>query len=167
MQMSPENFGPSRQMDILRRKAKIDGVIHDIQHIFSVPSFFTTGVDFLMCGSMIGWILQVGLSMLPPYAIVEIVFYFITDFISLISVLWMAGNVPIALKKLRHEFYKKVRLRLLHNEYREENQLKGELFGESEFTFSSCDIISLKRNMILALSGTLITYTLLVISTKS
>ncbi|GFQ97892.1 uncharacterized protein TNCT_213381 [Trichonephila clavata] len=167
MQVSPEDFGPSRQMDILRRKAKIDDVLHDIQYIFSVSSLFTTGVNFLMCGSMIGWILHTGLSMLPRYAIVEIVFYFITDFCSLIFVLWMAGNVPIELKKLKHEFYKKVRLRLLHDEYRDENQLKGELFGESEFTFSGCDIISLKRNMILALSGTLITYTLLVISTKS
>ncbi|GFY47975.1 uncharacterized protein TNIN_479011 [Trichonephila inaurata madagascariensis] len=145
MQVSPEDFGPSRQMDILRGKAKIDDALHDIQYIFSVSSFFLTGVNFLMCGSMIGWILHVGHSMLPPYAIVEIVFYFVTDFSSLISVLWMAGNVPIELKKLKHEFYKKVRLRLLHDEYRDENQLKGELFGESEFSFSGCDIISLKR----------------------
>ncbi|GFU47408.1 uncharacterized protein NPIL_82511 [Nephila pilipes] len=163
-EVSPKDFGPSKQIDILRRKSKIDDIFQNIQYIFSVPSFFMTAVNFLMCGSMIGWLLSSDTGKLQPNAIVEIAFYIVIDFSSLFVVLWIAGGMPIELKKLKYEFNRKIRLRLLHAEYHEETEPKSDLFGQSDFSFSGCDIISFKRSMILAFTGTLITYTFLVIS---
>ncbi|GFW18987.1 uncharacterized protein TNCV_165011 [Trichonephila clavipes] len=119
-QVSPEDFDSSKQMDFLRFKAKIDDVFEDLQHVFSVPSFFVTVINFSMCGAMIGWLLFTDASMLKPHVIVEIVFYIVIDFSSLIILLWVTGNVPVELKKLKSEFYKKV----LH--------FSSEEFGPSE-----------------------------------
>ncbi|GFR19935.1 uncharacterized protein TNCT_165111 [Trichonephila clavata] len=167
MQVSSEDFDSSKQTDILRLKAKIDEIFENLQYVFSVPSFLVTAINFLTCGAMIGWLLYVDdLSILPPFAIVEIAFYIVIDFSSLIALLWVTGNVPVELKKLKCEFYKKIRSRILYFSHGGETQLRKELFGHSNFTFSGCDIISFKRSTILALSGTLVTYTFLVITVK-
>ncbi|GFU47406.1 uncharacterized protein NPIL_82501 [Nephila pilipes] len=166
-QVSSEDFGPSKQMDILKRKSKIDDIFQSIQYIFSVPSFFLAVVNLFMCSSMIGWLLSEGTATLQPFAIWEMVFYIVIDFSSLFIVLWIAGGTPIELKNLKYEFDRKIRLRLLHAEYHEETPPKSELFGQSDFSFSGCDIISIKRSTILALTGTLITYTFLVMSTMN
>ncbi|GFR18582.1 uncharacterized protein TNCT_263541 [Trichonephila clavata] len=50
---SPEEFGPSQQVDILRQKAKIDDIFENLQDIFSKPSVFVTITHLLTCCSFV------------------------------------------------------------------------------------------------------------------
>ncbi|GIY29486.1 uncharacterized protein CDAR_534171 [Caerostris darwini] len=165
LQMSPKQFGPYKQLDILRRKAKIDDILEKIQAIFSLPAFFLIAGNFLSCGSVIGKHLYFGKEMYRSYHMKESVFYGISSFFCLTIILWVAGGVPIQVQKLKEAFYKKEHLRLLTITDFDEPTLKKGLFEDTDFVFTGCDIISFKRSTILALFGALLTYTVLAVST--
>ncbi|GIY86525.1 uncharacterized protein CEXT_657761 [Caerostris extrusa] len=86
--MSPTGFGPSKQIYILRRKAKVDGVLNNIQKIFSVPIFFFMLIaNLLSCGIVVAWILQYNLKEYSSHMIIRSVFFSINSFGSLTAVL--------------------------------------------------------------------------------
>ncbi|GBN44804.1 hypothetical protein AVEN_124162-1 [Araneus ventricosus] len=62
LQISPKVFGTSKQIYILRRKARIDDALENLQRTFSMPAFFIIVANFLSCGTVIGWFLFVDLS---------------------------------------------------------------------------------------------------------
>ncbi|GFU33341.1 uncharacterized protein NPIL_173881 [Nephila pilipes] len=113
-QASPEEFGPIQQMDVLRRKAKIDDVLKNVQAIFSVPSFFIIAVNILKCGSVFEILSDIIWEKFILYWHVEVVLHSITSFCCLFIVPWVAGGLPIQMKQLKQEFIKKVRSRILY-----------------------------------------------------
>ncbi|GFT09900.1 uncharacterized protein NPIL_313161 [Nephila pilipes] len=162
----PEAFGPSKQMDILKRKTRIDNLLEDIQSIFSLPSFFIIAANFSACGTVIGRFMYYDLENFRGRAITDSMILGINAFVCLICILWIAGGLPVHVQKLKEAFYKKAHLRLLILNSTKEPHLKRELIEKPEFIFTACDILSLKRSAILAIFGTLLTYTVLVINTK-
>ncbi|GFQ76005.1 uncharacterized protein TNCT_501051 [Trichonephila clavata] len=102
---SPEEFGPSQQLDILRQKAKIDEIFENLQDIFSKPSVFVTITHLLTCCSFAG-MGMVGGSFSKTNA-VKAVFYSLPNFVSLIALLSIAGGLPVEQNKLKSAFYKK------------------------------------------------------------
>ncbi|GIY24793.1 hypothetical protein CEXT_261081 [Caerostris extrusa] len=44
---SPEEFVPFLQLDILKRKAKIDALLHDVQNMFSKPSLLLMMANYI------------------------------------------------------------------------------------------------------------------------
>ncbi|GIY58120.1 uncharacterized protein CDAR_431821 [Caerostris darwini] len=164
--MSPMGFGPSKQISILRRKAMVDCVLNNIQNIFSVPIFFMLIANLLSCGIVIIWTLQYNFEEYRLYMAVRSVFFAINSFGSMAAVLWVAGQVPIQLQKLKESFYEKAHLRLISVCDLDEPQFKRELLEKPDFVLTGCDIISLRRSTVLGVFGTLLTYTVLLVSIK-
>ncbi|GIY31007.1 uncharacterized protein CDAR_273631 [Caerostris darwini] len=164
--MSPMVFGPSQQIYILRRKAKVDGVLNNIQNVFSVPIFFMLIANLSSCAIVVAWILEYSLKEYQSFMIIGTVFFVINSFSSMTAVLWMAGQVPIQLQKLKESFYEKAHLRLISVCDLNEPQYKKELLEKPDFVLTGCDIISLRRSTILGVFGTLLTYTVLAVSIK-
>ncbi|GFT19407.1 uncharacterized protein NPIL_408901 [Nephila pilipes] len=165
--ISPEAFEPTKQIDILRRKARIDDVLDSIQHLFSSPSFFIIVTNFLSCGNVIGWYLYYDLGDYRAYMFIESLIYGVNGFGCLICILWMAGSVSVYMQNLKEAFHRKAHLRAILLHRMQEPQLKRELFEKPDFTFTACDIISMKKSTILAVIGTLLTYTVLIINVKN
>ncbi|GFT25765.1 uncharacterized protein NPIL_414651 [Nephila pilipes] len=166
-QISPEDFGSYNQVNILKRKAKIDQVLNSIQEVFSLPSFLIIVANFLTCSSVIGWVLRGNPETDGRAEYIEALFWGITNLSNLIRIMWLAGDIPIQVGKLKEMFYEKLRIRLFYARNQEEFQLKPELFGQSDFVFTGCHVISLNRSTVLAVCGTLLTYTVLLVSFKA
>ncbi|GFY79385.1 uncharacterized protein TNIN_268381 [Trichonephila inaurata madagascariensis] len=156
---SPEEFGPSEQIEILRQKAKIDDIMENLQDIFSLPSFFLIMSHLFTCGSHLGMNLTGNHSKI---IIVKAVFYGMTNLVSLVVVLWIAGSVPVEQNKLKSAFYKKAHSRFLTVLIPEERHCKREILDKTDFVLNGCSIFPYTRNSILALIGTLLTYSLLI-----
>ncbi|GFT99483.1 uncharacterized protein NPIL_593431 [Nephila pilipes] len=91
-------------------------------------------------------------------------FYATNSFGSLIAILWIAGGVPIALDTFKDEFFKTAHHKMLLSSLPEEPKLEKWLFHKPDFVFTGCDIFSYRRSSILAVVGTLLTYTFLIIN---
>ncbi|GFY76007.1 uncharacterized protein TNIN_213441 [Trichonephila inaurata madagascariensis] len=160
LRYSPEGFGPSEQMDILRQKAKIDSILEKLQDIFSLPSFFVILSNLFTCCSVLGMV-AIGFQS-ESVKIIKAFFYGIFHLISLVFVLWVAGGLPLEQNKLKNAFYKRAHSRFLIALSSEESQCKREILDKPNFVFSGCNIFSYTRNSVLTLVGTLLTYALII-----
>ncbi|GFR12300.1 uncharacterized protein TNCT_571231 [Trichonephila clavata] len=163
--VSPDAFGISRQIELIKQKAKIEYILENIQEIFSWPSFFIVLQNFLSCGEIIGFYLYS--SSTPKYAFRTLAQSFLHTLNSLgclMLMIWVVGGVPIKMRKVKEAFRKKRRLRLIYACAREEIPLYAEYFENPEFVFTGCDVISFRRSLILTIFGTLLTYTALLIN---
>ncbi|GBL65294.1 hypothetical protein AVEN_218596-1 [Araneus ventricosus] len=154
------------QFDILKSKAMVDDVLKNIQNAFSLPSLFIIIANLLSCGIVIAWFLSYDFENFEYYMIIRSVFTGVNSFGCLIYVIWIAGGLPIQLQNLKEAFFEKAHSRLLLTRNLEESKLKTELLEQPDFLFTGCDILSYKRSTVLALLGTLLTYTVLIVSTK-
>ncbi|GIY16930.1 uncharacterized protein CEXT_30721 [Caerostris extrusa] len=118
------------------------------------------------CGIVVAWILEYSLKEYQSFMIIGTVFFVINSFSSMTAVLWMAGQVPIQLQKLKESFYEKAHLRLISVCDLDEPQFKKELMEKPDFVLTGCEIISLRRSTVLGVFGTLLTYTVLAVSIK-
>ncbi|GFR13690.1 uncharacterized protein TNCT_716431 [Trichonephila clavata] len=160
LQFSAEEFSPTRQIGILREKAKINKLLESVQAIFSMPSLLLIATHFLSFVSLIRSTIEVAGESFLSYKSMEAMIRTFIDFYCLFFMLWIASGIFVQMKKLKREFCEKVRARLLHNGNLREIQPKGKLFGQSEFVFTGCDIILYKRSTLLSISGTLLIYAL-------
>ncbi|GFS51213.1 uncharacterized protein TNIN_486081 [Trichonephila inaurata madagascariensis] len=119
-----------------------------------------------MCGSVTGWFLIESWndSLFPWKA--ETIFYGINAFLCVVSILWVAGALPIQMNKFKETFHSKTHARLLYYHTKDEMYLKRDL-NEPDFALTGCEMISYKRSTILAFIGTLLTYTVLVVNADS
>ncbi|GFY76005.1 uncharacterized protein TNIN_213421 [Trichonephila inaurata madagascariensis] len=157
---SPEEFGPSEQVEILRQKAKIDDILENLQDIFSLPSVFVTITHLFTCCSVVGMSITGG--NFSKVNAVKSIFYGIPNLVSLIVLLWIAGSIPVEQNKLKSAFYKRAHSRFLTVFPSEEPQCKREILEKIDFVLNGCSIFSYTRNSILAVFGTLLTYSLLI-----
>ncbi|GFQ76462.1 uncharacterized protein TNCT_315681 [Trichonephila clavata] len=159
LQYSPVEFGSAEQIDILRLKANVDDNLEKLQDIFSLPSFFVILSNFFTCCSVLGIILTGDSSMIT---IVTVVFVGLPNLVSLIVILWIAGGLPVEQNKLKDAFGKRAHSRFLTVLSHEELHFKREILDKTAFVLNGCNIFSYTRNSILAVIGTLLTYTLLI-----
>ncbi|GFY79387.1 uncharacterized protein TNIN_268401 [Trichonephila inaurata madagascariensis] len=159
LQYSPEEFGPSEQIHILKQKARLDDILEKLQDIFSLPSFFVILSNFFTCCSTLGIILTGHPSKIT---IVTTVFVGMPNLLSLIIVLWVAGGLPVEQDKLKDAFYKRAHYRYLIVLSSEEQQFKRGILDKPDFVLNGCNIFSCTRNSFLTLIGTLLTYALLI-----
>ncbi|GFT19415.1 uncharacterized protein NPIL_408941 [Nephila pilipes] len=166
-QWAPETFGLPKQIDILKRKAKINDILLNIQDIFSLPILLIIIVNITMCGSITGWFLIRSWNESFFLWKVESAFFGVNAFLCVVSILWVAGAVPIEMNKFKETFHGKTHVRLLYYNTNDELYLKREVVNEPDFVLTGCEIVSFKRSTILAFVGTLLTYTVLLISTDT
>ncbi|GFY41115.1 uncharacterized protein TNIN_3011 [Trichonephila inaurata madagascariensis] len=107
---SPEEFEHSEQIHILRKKEKRDDILENLQDIFSIPSFFLDSIAF------INMLLVLRISMtrnVMKCVEAKAVFYGIPNLVSLIVILWIAGDLPTEQNKLKGTFYKRAHSKYL------------------------------------------------------
>ncbi|GFU33339.1 uncharacterized protein NPIL_173861 [Nephila pilipes] len=164
-QYSPEDFDLSKQLDILKSKAKVYDVLLKIESAFSMPIFLTIIANAFMCSSLIGWFFFYNWSEFPLMIKLECGYFGLSSFLCVVLLLWMAGRLPIALSRFKETFHQKTHNRLLSVCVLEESHLKRDLFNEPDFVLTGCNILPLKRSTIVGLAGTLLTYTVLAMNT--
>ncbi|GFY46998.1 uncharacterized protein TNIN_11311 [Trichonephila inaurata madagascariensis] len=159
---TPEEFKRHKQLDILKNKAKIGKVLQNIQTIFSLPMFLIIVANFLICSSILaGSLIKIKFD----EDNIVFIFYFLNAILCVVTSVWVAGSIPIAISRFKEVFHQTTHDRLLYHHTTEELHLKTDLFHEPDFVLTGCNIISYRRSTILALIGTLLTYTVLVLST--
>ncbi|GFQ64196.1 uncharacterized protein TNCT_213401 [Trichonephila clavata] len=158
---SPEQFGSSEQIQVLLYKAKIDEVLKITQEIFSAPSFCLIVANSVSCYSMLGWYLMDTMS---TSQLIQASFIGISSFLYLTVILWIAGTLPVELNKLKDTFYEKAYLRCISFGFLLEPNFRREILDKPEFVFTGSDVLHYRKSSVLAVVGTLITYTLLVVN---
>ncbi|GFU47412.1 uncharacterized protein NPIL_82531 [Nephila pilipes] len=166
-QYSPEDFDLSKQLGILKSKAKIYDILLKIQATFSTPIFLNIIANVFMFSSLIGWFFLKNWSEFPLMIKLECGYFGLSSFLCVVVLLWMAGRLPIALSGFKETFHQKTHNRLLYVRVSEESHLKRDLFDEPDFVLTGCNILPLKRSTIVGLAGTLLTYTVLAMNTSS
>ncbi|GFT33501.1 uncharacterized protein NPIL_668901 [Nephila pilipes] len=160
---TPEEFEHSKQLDILKRKAKICRHLQSIQTVFSVPMFLIIVANFLMCSSMLGGVL-INVKFVEDDMI--FIVYFVNAILCVITALWVAGSVPVQMSRFLEAFHQTTHERLLYYHTTEELHIKMDLFNEPDFVLTGCNILPFRRITILTVIGTLLTYTVLVVNTN-
>ncbi|GFS46530.1 uncharacterized protein NPIL_585491 [Nephila pilipes] len=160
---TPEEFVRSKQLDILKKKAKIFRVLQNIQTVFSLPIFLIIVANSLMCSSLLGGVL-IKIKLNEDNMI--FMFYFFDAILCVITILWVAGSIPVEISKFKETFHQTTHERLLYYHATEELHLKTDLFNEPDFVLTGCNILSFRRSTILGVIGTLLTYTVLVVTTN-
>ncbi|GFU47385.1 uncharacterized protein NPIL_82391 [Nephila pilipes] len=161
---SLELFAPTFQHNILRKRAKIHDFLLKLQDIFSLPIFFILVANIMTWSSITGWFLVKRWNETAFLWKVESMYCGISSVLCVVSILWVAGSVRVALNTFKETFHQKTHQRLLYFNTWEELFLKIDLYNEPDFVFSGCNIVSFRRSSILALIGTLFTYTMLIMS---
>ncbi|GFR19176.1 uncharacterized protein TNCT_3431 [Trichonephila clavata] len=160
----PETFGLQKQLDILKRKAKIKDILIAIQDTFSVPVLLIIIEHVTMCGGITGLFMIHSWNESSLRWKTEAAYFGINGFLCLVSILWVAGALPIAMNKFKENFHSKTHARLLYYHTKDELYLKGEVLNEPDFVLTGCEIVSFRRSTILAFVGALLTYTVLVMN---
>ncbi|GFR05966.1 uncharacterized protein TNCT_668821 [Trichonephila clavata] len=96
--------------------------------------------------------------------LILLAFYTTNSLGSLTAILWIAGGVPLALGRLKDEYFKKAYHKMLLVPIPEELKLEKWLLDRPDFVFTGCNIFSYRRNSLLAVAGTLLFYTFLIIN---
>ncbi|GFX13947.1 uncharacterized protein TNCV_3422581 [Trichonephila clavipes] len=161
---SPEQFGPSEQIQVLRYKGKIDEILKITQEIFSVPSFCFIVANSVSCYSTLGSYIFSHLNGILIIDLASIISLGIASFLCLIGPLWIAGTLPVVLNKLKDTFYNKAYLRWISLKFPSEQNYRREILDKPDFAFTGFDIISYRRSSAFVIVGTLITYTVLIMS---
>ncbi|GBM51106.1 hypothetical protein AVEN_275297-1 [Araneus ventricosus] len=155
-----KEFTVPKQADILKRKSKIVDFVNFVQIVFSTPSFLISVAHFYACITVLGFFFvnnDIELSYASTFAIM---LYSANSMGGLTACLWLAGGIPAAADELEKTFRRKVRQRQFFVKNAGENCLYKDLTEKSEFVLSGCDILHFHRSSILALIGTILTYTI-------
>ncbi|GIY04273.1 uncharacterized protein CDAR_253881 [Caerostris darwini] len=97
----------------------------------------------------------------------ELSIFFFNSVSYVTSILWIAGGLPVEVNKFKEAFHRKTHARLLYGDATEVMNLKNDLFHEPEFVMTGCDILPIRRSTIFGLAGTIVTYTVLMMTTKA
>ncbi|GFY41669.1 uncharacterized protein TNIN_258551 [Trichonephila inaurata madagascariensis] len=163
-QYSVEEFELLLQLDILKR---IYDALHKIQDVFSVQVFFIILANVFMCSSVIGGILIKNFGEFDEFIQLDYMYYLFNSISCVVITLWIVGLIPIEMKKFQQRFYEKTYEKLLLRCFTvEEFHLKIDFCYEPDFVMTGCDILPLRRSTILALIGTLFSYTVLLVDTN-
>ncbi|GFS46058.1 uncharacterized protein NPIL_16581 [Nephila pilipes] len=160
---TPEEFDRSKQLDVLKKKANISRDLQSIQTVFSLSMFLILIANFLMCSCLIGGVI-IKIKFVEGNII--FIFYFVNAFLCLITSLWVAGSVPVEMSRFKETFHQTTHERLLYYHTTEELHLKMDLITEPDFVLTGCNILPFRRSTILTVTGTLLTYTVLIVSTS-
>ncbi|GFW74959.1 hypothetical protein TNCV_2678271 [Trichonephila clavipes] len=161
--MPPEEF-LKKQSSLSERYGKIIAFSQDTQQTFSVTSFlqclgfiassFTT-LSFLL--------LQEGVI---PSVLFENIFSLVTTSLSMISIFYIGGRIPVKMAEVRNAFYAKCAMispGQFSPNVRMEFFALSKLVDLPEMVLSGCDILYYTKQNIFSALGSFITYSLLLL----
>ncbi|GBN62807.1 hypothetical protein AVEN_32391-1 [Araneus ventricosus] len=156
-----KKFTVSKQVAFLEKISKIKEIVFYVQNLFSQPSLLLTTAQFGVCIVSLSL-----LSSLPS----EFVFNFIlilqfsNSCGGILALFWIVGGLPVAANRFRKAFREKLLQRMMYHRKKDEVCFEKVLFEKGDFVLSSCGIFDFQRNSILVLVGTLLSYTIYLVS---
>ncbi|GIX82930.1 uncharacterized protein CDAR_209841 [Caerostris darwini] len=161
--LSIENFVLSKRIEIMKQKSRIYDILDSIQEIFSFPSFMMVVANLLNCFSVLNCYLDRNSWASGGISIfIECSLYCVDSLVCLVSLLWIAGDVPVEDRKFKKAFQKKLNLRSHDLGNFEKCECEKLLLLKKDFVFTGWDILSYRRSSIFAVFGALMTYSVLV-----
>ncbi|GFT23824.1 uncharacterized protein NPIL_152041 [Nephila pilipes] len=160
----PKQFNMVKQSSILRKKNKIDEVLTLLQRVLYLSSFLISALYFTTCCTGVGWLIVGNQNVDDSALMVQFSLYFVNTFACLLLYMWFLGCLPIEIDNFKEEFSRKREHRLLCLGKADEVDFQKVLCERPSFVVSGCDIMHFRRSSILALAGTVFTYTMLLIT---
>ncbi|KAG8179269.1 hypothetical protein JTE90_026733 [Oedothorax gibbosus] len=155
-------FDVPAQMKIVSSELKIMAILEDLQKVFSLPSFLMFATHYCACSSLLGWLVLGELrSAIKTF---QTAFYFGSSFACLVAYLWVPGKLPVEMNKLKEAFRQKSRLRWIFlGSHQEEDVFEKAFCGKEPLVITGFNIVSFRQSSILAVIGTILSYTLLLV----
>ncbi|GBN26852.1 hypothetical protein AVEN_162504-1 [Araneus ventricosus] len=160
-----QNFTLSKQANISAQEARIGDLLHLTQRVFSVPSFLISAAHFCSCITVLGSLILDASTYIKNYTLLcQSVLLFLNSSGGLLACLWTAGGFTLAEHQLKDAFRRKMRERLHLFGKVDEECFQNELLQKPSFLMSGCGIVYFQRSSILTLLGTILTYTILLVT---
>ncbi|GFT59423.1 uncharacterized protein NPIL_426511 [Nephila pilipes] len=156
-------FSTQKQIDFLKQRSRILKVLEEIQAVFSKASLVICVGNFMTCFSNLGELLFYSPKSVA-LTIIEVVFIFASTVMSLLSIFYTAGQVPLEMNTSSRMSRKLCEKRAFLGIVEESASLERLLLHEETFLLSGYEMIYFTRNGILTILGTILTYGLLVVS---
>ncbi|GFY75080.1 uncharacterized protein TNIN_406961 [Trichonephila inaurata madagascariensis] len=159
----PLEFSTKVQIGFLKSRYRIIAVLEEIQAVFSKASLVICIGNFMSCFSNLGEVLFYSPKTTFLTAL-EVLFISTSTLVSLLSIFYCAGRIPLELNAFSKMIQKQFEKRALSGVIEENPSVERLLLQEKTFVFSGCEIIYFTQSGILTIIGTILTYGLLVLS---
>ncbi|KAF8787279.1 hypothetical protein HNY73_008894 [Argiope bruennichi] len=153
---------PTKRLEIIKEKSRIDEITNAIEDVFSLPTFIIAVANQLTCFSFLSLYFTKRLTDYSALDIVVFVLKAANCFGCCVFVLWMASKVNLEDKRFKESFRTKLKHRMIAFKTREDLQLEKWLLEKPDIVFTGCDIFPYRRNSIFVVVGALLTYTVLI-----
>ncbi|KAG8194920.1 hypothetical protein JTE90_021381 [Oedothorax gibbosus] len=165
--VQPAEFTLSTQKSLMRRVLVTEDFLNTCQKTFSVPSFLCFLAHFIWCSGF--WSIAVtGFnSNMPMFVIYRLSFAALVSYSGLMTCLWFAGGVTLAMDDVKRAYSRKTQERFLVVPIEDELCVGRCLFERQSPVLSGCEVLHFTRNSILVVTGTLLTYTMLLLNIQS
>ncbi|GFT83532.1 uncharacterized protein NPIL_297241 [Nephila pilipes] len=153
------------QLILANKYIKIINILKEIQAIFSVSSFCLC-LGYIAASYASLSFLLLSTEIFPKPILFEHVFVFISNSISLVSVFYFAGRIPIKMADIKSAFYTKyvTAISALHSvNLSEKLTTLNKLVDLPEIVLSGCDILYYSKQNIFSTLGFFITYGLVLL----
>ncbi|KAG8178658.1 hypothetical protein JTE90_025582 [Oedothorax gibbosus] len=164
--LSSTKFTTSIQKEILKRFIEIESCIISFQTIFSVPSLLMFAAHFSCCSAVLGLVVTGTFLNMPRIYIIYHTTSIFNSLSFLMASMWFAGGVPLAMDNFKAAFSRKTQENLLLVASERESVLGRGLYERPSLVLSGCGILFFTRNSMLVVLGTLLTYTILLLSNQ-
>ncbi|KAF8781707.1 hypothetical protein HNY73_012077 [Argiope bruennichi] len=159
------DFTLIKQADILQRYSRLNDIVDVMKMVFSVPLFFICVSHFGFSIIILGGIILNGYMFAGNYLmLIRKVMILLSTFAGLLAFLWIAGGLPDEEERMKDAFQRKIQKRRISQPISNEICLKKYMSEKTNFVFSMCNIIHFRRSSIAALAGTILTYTIVLVS---
>ncbi|GBN42380.1 hypothetical protein AVEN_174256-1 [Araneus ventricosus] len=160
-----QNFTLYQQANISVQKARIEDLLHLTQRVFSVPSFLISTTHFCACITVLGSLIVDASTFIKNYTLLcQLVLLFLNSSGGLLACLWTAGGLPLAEDEMKGAFQRKIREQSHLFRMVDEECFQKELLQKPSFLMSGCGIVYFQRSSILSLLGTMLTYSILLVT---
>ncbi|GFY80142.1 uncharacterized protein TNIN_201611 [Trichonephila inaurata madagascariensis] len=159
----PMEFSTKVQIGFLKSRYRIIAVLEEIQAVFSKASLVICIGNFMACFSNLGEVLYYS----PKTAFltaVEVMFISTSTLVSLLSIFYCAGRIPLEMNAFSRVMQKQFEKRTFLGVIEENTSVERLLFQEKIFVLSGCEMIHFTRSGILTILGAILTYGLLILS---
>ncbi|KAG8194915.1 hypothetical protein JTE90_021376 [Oedothorax gibbosus] len=151
----------------MRRVLVTEDFLNSFQKTFSVPSFLCFISHFSWCSGICSIVVTGFNSNMPVFVLYQATFSALVSYSVLMTCLWFAGGVTLEMDDLKRAYSRKTQERSLLVLNEKEFGFGRSLYERQSPVLSGCRVLHFTRNSTLVVTGTLLTYTLLLLDIQS
>ncbi|GFR30870.1 uncharacterized protein TNCT_498441 [Trichonephila clavata] len=159
----PMEFSTKVQTVFLKKRYFIITVLEEVQAVFSKASIVICIGNFMSVFSNLGEVLLYS-HKTGVLTAVEVLFISTSTLVSLLSIFYCAGRIPLEMNTFSRVIQKQFEKRTLLGVIEENTSVERLLLQEKTFMLSGCEMIHFTRSGIFTILGAILTYGLLVLS---